>query len=229
MRAVFCNLNDEVINAEIAITGDQAHHLQVVRVTPNEEILILNGKGSKYRSQIISITKKEIVLKILTIEKASPKHQLNLAIACPKKEAFFDIVKLSIELGIQKIIPITSDFSQYEFTPNERLSRIMESALVQSNNLFLPEISSQVTLDAFLNEAQTNLIYFSSKPQPVIFQQDKSLHAVILIGPEAGFSASEEEAILNSKGIQCIHMPTPILRAPTAVATSIGYMLHALS
>ena len=47
----------------------------------------------------------------------------------------------------------------------------------------------------------------------------------ILIGPEAGFSALEELDILSKSNVFSIHLPTPILRAPTAVASSIGYLL----
>ena len=226
MRAVFCEIdNDTVMGAEVNIDGDRAHHLNVVRLKTNEDLLVLNGKGFYFYSKVLSISKKEIMIKIVKVESAKPKHQITLAIAMPKKEAFEDILKNSVELGISQIFPLSSDFSQYNFEPNERVEKILESALVQSNNLYLPGISQQETLADFLNKFTGPLVYFSAQPAVSGEKVHRDSKVTVLIGPEAGFSPTEEEQIRTHKNIIIIHLPTPILRAPTAVATSVGYLL----
>lgn len=230
MRAVFCELDSAIeLETEINISGERAHHLQVVRVKVNEDLLVLNGRGQRFFSKVVNITKKEVVLKILKIENGSHHHHISLAIALPKKDAFEDILKNSVELGIGQIFPLYSEFSQYDYEPSERVGRILESALVQSNNLFLPKISEQINLLDYLKNFSSPLIYFSARPasSELIISSDSNL--TMLIGPEAGFSPSEEEQILAYTNIKVIHLPTPILRAPTAVATSLGFLLGALS
>ena len=49
-----------------------------------------------------------------------------------------------------------------------------------------------------------------------------------LIGPEGGFSNDEIE-LLNELVENHLHLPTPILRASTAVSTCMGYVLSANS
>ena len=229
MRAVFCDLKESAVGEVVIISGDRAHHLQVVRVKIDEEVLVLNGMGQRFFSKVIEVTKKEVVLKILKIESLVPLHQINLAIALPKKDAFEDILRISVELGIGHIYPLSSEFSQYQYAPSERIDRLLESALVQSNNLYLPQIAKQTQLNDYINQLSGSLVYFSASPAPLVGTIDTSSEITVLIGPEAGFSAREEEQIQASKNIKIIHLPTPILRAPTAVATSVGYLLGRLS
>jgi 16S rRNA (uracil1498-N3)-methyltransferase len=99
-------------NSTIVISGERAHHLNVVRVKVGEEILILNGRGLKFFAKIINITKKDIALKIFKFERSTPNDILDLAIATPKKEAFEDILKISVELGINQIVPLFSQYCQ---------------------------------------------------------------------------------------------------------------------
>ena len=42
------------------------------------------------------------------------------------------------------------------------------------------------------------------------------------VGPEGGFSEEEEHQISLIPGSCSIHLPTPILRAPTAIASLAG-------
>lgn len=230
MRAIFCELDNEAATgSEVLISGDRAHHLQVVRIKLDEDILVLNGKGKRFCAKVVSITKKAVGLKVLKVESIKLKHQINLAIALPKKDAFEDILKFATELGINTIYPLTSEFSQYTYEPSERLERIIENALVQSNNLFLPRIAAQTELGDFLENDNGSLIYFSSIPTVTEKKIKDEGPMTVLIGPEAGFSSGEDERIRAYKNIKIIHLPTPILRAPTAVATSVGYLLGSIT
>jgi 16S rRNA (uracil1498-N3)-methyltransferase len=225
MRAVFCDLDIQAGNSTIVISGERAHHLNVVRVKVGEEILILNGVGRKFYAEIINITKKDVTLKILKFESSKPNDILDLAIAAPKKEAFEDILKISVELGINQIVPLFSQYSQYEYSPSERSARVLESALVQSNNQYLPKILKQVDLDNFLEFSEGQILYFSADQTNCLDLVDLKSKIIILIGPEAGFSSVEEAKIKASSKVKVIHLKTPILRAPTAVAAAVGYIL----
>lgn len=226
MRAVFYSFDSGEIGQVVQVTGDTAHHLNVVRVRANETILLLNGKGSKLTGTVESIQKNQVDIKITHAEEFSSTHELSLAIANPKKDAFEDILKAAVELGLKNIYPLSSDFSQYDYAPSERIQRVLESALIQSNNPFFPIIHSQVTLKEFLSKHQETIVFFNSQINP---EQKNAIEnaakKTILIGPEGGFSPAEVAAISGYSQTQEIHLPTPILRAPTAVASSVGYLL----
>jgi 16S rRNA (uracil1498-N3)-methyltransferase len=226
LRAVYNDFDHVNSGDNLVITGDAAHHLNVVRVKVQEVILLMNGKGSIVRGEIHSVSKNQIEIKINHAESFEPKHELSLAIANPKKDAFEDILKLAVELGIRHIFPLSSDFSQYDYAPSERIQRVLESALIQSNNPFFPIIHEQQTLKNFLNTHTNTLVFFNS--QKSLSNKENVIHSAaktILIGPEGGFSPNEVTDILKFSSVQEIHLATPIMRAPTAVASSVGYLL----
>lgn len=229
MRAVFCSFDFAEVGTLLEITGDVAHHLNVVRIRQNETIFLLNGKGSRLTGSVETIQKNLVEVKITQAENLSRTHELSLAIANPKKDAFEDILKAAVELGIKHIYPLSSDFSQYEYQASERIERILESALIQSNNPFFPQIHLQSTLKEFLSTHQNTIAFFNSRSsQAKVGRDDQKAEKTILIGPEGGFSPAEQLLISQYSQIQEIHLPTPILRAPTAVASSVGYLLASL-
>ncbi len=225
MRAIFYPFMKDDHLEIISIKNESAKHLQVVRVKLDDEILVLNGVGARAYTKIVNISKTQVDLFVSRVEESVRCHSINLAIANPKKEAFEDILKISVEMGVVNIFPLKSDYSQYDFIKNERVERIIESALVQSNNAFLPIIHEQVSLLQFLDQLNTPLFFLNSRPMGNVKINKSFDEITLLIGPEGGFSLSEEELITSKAGVISIHMPTPIQRAPTAVASSIGYLL----
>lgn len=225
MRAIFYPFSKETASKSILVVDESAKHLHVVRIKPEEEILVLNGNGLKALTRVGSISKNQIELLVESIEESKNSHEISLAIANPKKDAFEDILKIAVELGVQNIYPLTSEFSQYDYQSSDRVQRILESALIQSNNPFLPTIHPQITLDLFLDQLNSPLYFFNSRPNNCGKAEKISGAKTILIGPEGGFSPREESRILAKSNVFSIHLPTPILRAPTAVASSIGYLL----
>jgi 16S rRNA (uracil1498-N3)-methyltransferase len=226
MRAVLIE-TDLCKDLVLELNEEQAHHLAVVRVRVGDQVLILNGKGGKALAQITSLSKKTGQVQIQSVSADTRKHQISVVLGVPKKDAFEDIVKIAVELGVAEIHPLSTQFSQYEVESNDRLNRLIESALIQSNNLFWPEIYKQTNLDDFLENFVGELVYFSSRPSEIKYKienfSDKKV--AVLIGPEGGFSEEEEAKIVAYKNVNIVHLPTPIMRAPTAVATSIGYLL----
>ena len=225
MRALFhpFDFNDQ---KEIVINDEGVHHLNVVRARINDPLLLLNGRGGKLKTVIKSIEKKMVVVLVQDFEQIEENNDIILAIALPKKDAFEDILKMAVELGIRTIIPLSSQFSQYDYSENERTIRLVESALVQSNNPWLPKIKPQMKLADFLSENTYPLAFFNSLPSPQkLDAQNVRFPLVILIGPEGGFSEGEINLIKSQKNVWEVHLPTPILRAPTAVCASIGYFL----
>ena len=226
MRAVYNDFDNLVSGDNLVLSGDNAHHLNVVRVKVNEVILLMNGKGAILHGEILSISKNQVEIKIQQTENFEATHELSLAIANPKKDAFEDILKAAVELGIQHIYPLTSKFSQYDYVPSERIQRVLESALIQSNNPYFPIIHVQQTLSNFLNNHQNTLVFFNSQKISSKIKNEIQVKAkTILIGPEGGFSSDEVINILKFSNVLEIHLATPIMRASTAVATSVGYLL----
>lgn len=227
MRAVF--LNEFKGGDEIAeITGDSAHHLvKVVRIKPEEKILILNGLGDHFECDVQTVSKKSVTVQILVQKRLEKKHNIDLALCPPKKDATADILKYSVELAINKVFPIESQYSQLKIENNERTFRLIESAMIQSNNPYLLEIEEGrnfETLDELFKDYDF-IYYFSSHSNIKQCEKLENKHKIlIIIGPEAGLSYEEEEFLLTHKKVNVVHFDSWILRSQTAVCSAVGYV-----
>jgi len=225
MRAVYLDHNFE--QNRIELSGEEAHHLlKVVRVKNGEEILGLNGKGTIAKLVVTEIGKKNIIFIVTSTNLLSRARHFDLAIGKTKKEAMDLVLKQAVELGIGKVYILETQYSQRYQINHERIRRILISAMEQSNNPYMPEIL-EADLNSLLTENYDSFSLFSLREA----QNDNNLtensieKSLIFIGPEGGFSSEEEEQILNTEITSAIHIPTNIMRAPTAVSCAVGYLL----
>ncbi|MEX0799260.1 MAG: RsmE family RNA methyltransferase [Bacteriovoracaceae bacterium] len=223
MRALYLP-EDFVEEGETLIKGEKLHHLlNVARVKKDQEIVLLNGKGSKAFGQVAQIDKNK--LKILvsgsTTEKR-PKHLAHLGFGAPKKDALENCLRSCVELGIEKIYLLECERSQKYPLKEERLERIIIAGMEQSNNPFRPDITVCALKDAPL-ERYANIFLASLKKGGGVDSETKG-DSLLLIGPEGGFSQDEEESVLRLKGAAPLNFSTPILRTQTAVPALSAYL-----
>ncbi len=235
MRAIYLkDLKNEIKNNLITIRGEKAHHLQkVARVKVGENILILDGRGFTVEAIIESHGKRELQVKVVESKLIeSNKPNFDLAFCTPKKNACDEILKIATELGINKIYPVHSEYSSRHPFNNERVEKLLESALIQSNNPFFPKFNEVIGFNDLedLFGSYDKVFVFSSKDDvEVPKNQIKSFKkGLVIIGPEGGFSPEEERFLEGGSKTIKIHLSTPILRAPHALSVAIGFLLGCL-
>ena len=87
MRAIFLE-GESFTEGEFLIKGEKTHHLlNVVRLKPGQNLLLLNGSGIKAYATVEKITKKVVEANITKIEKVEVRGALSIAFALPKKDA----------------------------------------------------------------------------------------------------------------------------------------------
>jgi 16S rRNA (uracil1498-N3)-methyltransferase len=228
MRAVFCETIPS--NGAYEVSGDRAHHLiNVIRVKPQEEILLLNGQGEEARAEVIEIKKKSLTLKIIDYVKSENSSLVDLAIAVTKKEALEEILKFAVELQIGNIYFLKTKYSQPFQLKKERVLALMESALIQSNNRYLPvihqgEIDIKTKFKPIVSKYDS-CVFFTLSENPVAKEVKFSSPTLICIGPEAGFDNDEISEFKALDNCHTLTLKTAILRAPTAVVAATGHIL----
>lgn len=229
MRAIL--LTDEEIKREtLSVEGDRFRHLvQVCRLKVGDDILLLDGRGHRARGEITEIKKRDAELNILDLEFLENTHTLCAFIGCPKKDAVEEIIRRGTELGLRKIIFYESEFSTFKYAPNSRFDKIIESALIQSNNFWAPTLQwcDKDDLEKVLGDSKRAILLH---PYPEAFTHPESSGGpnridMICIGPEAGWSELECERISKLSNVEGVRLATPILRAEHALSVAAGYAL----
>jgi len=227
LRAIYIKGFESTDN-ELFIEGDVHKHLsKVVRIKKGEKLKILNGNGRTYNCTVQKIEKKETLIHLDNYTQHEDDRKFHLKVGLTKKEALEEILRKSVELGVASIQFIETEFSQKIMLKEERVQNILESAYCQSNNPWELRIDKTLLfkdLENFIFE-NPNSFFMSLKSDTG--KLDCNKESILLIGPEGGFSESEEEQ-LKQWGSKTIHLPTPILRAPTAAVAGLGFLHHAI-
>lgn len=226
MRAIYIK-NILESDEKIVLDGSVVHHFNnVLKLKIGSEILALDGNGLVCRLNLLKLNKKSAELKILSRERVSRSFNLDIFVGQVKKEAMDLVLKQCAELGVRKVIIGQTKFSQRYPLKLERIEKLLISGIEQSNNPYLPvvEIGDFENLDAY-----SQVIYFSSLSSDTEknFLNLDTRDTLLVYGPEGGYDR-EEESKLKEMGANFIHLKTPIMRTPTALACGVGFYLAAL-
>ena len=102
------------LNEKILIEGGEFTHLsRVLRLKVGDEIIACVDDKYDYHCQIEKVNKNDCLCQVLSksLCQALPKRNIVLFQMMPKKEYFDSILAKSIELGVNKIIPFTSEYT----------------------------------------------------------------------------------------------------------------------
>jgi 16S rRNA (uracil1498-N3)-methyltransferase len=227
MRAVFLSELGEQDVYEII--GDQLHHLlNVIRLEIQEEVMLLDGKGQRILTVAQNISKRSVLLKKMRTESITRKYFIDLALGIPKKDALESCLKQSVELGIRKIFLIRSHYSQTRLPDIERIQGLLTNALEQSNAAYLPELMMTDWEHLPFGDYQACFLLDSQTKDasPRILAPSSMKPSLLVIGPEGGFSTQELSSLYQKEGLVALHLPTPILRTPTAISVGMGMILQ---
>lgn len=189
----------EINNNNAYLTNEEHKHAtKVLRKNIGDTIFITDGLGTICSAEIIDITSKKSTLKILNAEKKEKINNLHIAIAPTKNISRFEFfLEKATEIGISEITPLICDHSERKVIKNDRLDKILVSAMKQSKNYYLPKLNNIVKLSDFIKNNTSTIKYIAhceeSDNKNLLNKANKEKETLILIGPEGDFSVKEIE------------------------------------
>jgi 16S rRNA (uracil1498-N3)-methyltransferase len=217
----------------VILDEEQSKHIvQVLRKQKEEEILLTDGKGTKVHTVIVDDHRKRCEVKIISVEKEKEQlPKVSIAISLIKNASRFEwFLEKATEIGVNEIIPLICERTEKEKFRLDRMQNILISAMLQSQQCWLPSLSEPITFDKLIEKSiDANKLIAHCLPQQkqslFSFIQNSSFiihHSLILIGPEGDFTEKEIEIALE-KNFQPIALGNTRLRTETAgiVAASL--------
>ena len=127
----------------ITLTGDEAQHCtKVLRKRMGEDIYVTDGEGALHTCKIIEISKTECTAEILsTMLQTKRLYDLTISICPTKKQSRIEwFLEKAVEIGVSRIILTQTQRTEKSRFKEDRLHKIVVSAMKQSKNLYLPEV-----------------------------------------------------------------------------------------
>lgn len=216
-------------DATVELGSAQANYLgNVLRLGEGSELLVFDGRSGEWLARIADAGKKRMAL---TVERrtreAASMPDVWLAFAPVKRTQTDWLVEKATELGAARLIPVITRRTIVERVKLERMEAIAIEAAEQCGRTLLPEIAEPQPLIQLLEQrGEMRTLYFADEnggePAASAFHQGPAL---ILTGPEGGFTEEERSAIRSADGAVAISLGPRILRAETAaLATLATYM-----
>jgi len=180
---------------------DSRHCIQVLRMKHGNRVNLIDGKGGFYEGIICSSGSRTVSVRLIRTERNYGKRNyfLHIAIAPTKNIDRFEwFIEKSAEIGIDEITPLLCHRSERKKIRNDRLEKILISAIKQSVNAYLPVLNPMAEFNSFISACREKNKYIAhckgDQKQWLIHAKKYDRKFVVLIGPEGDFS--DEEIIL---------------------------------
>lgn len=242
MRRIFIKA---LLQEELVITGGDAHHLgRVMRARAGDRILVADDEGKVGEYELTGFTESSVSMKLVqqVEERTESPVEIVLAQCLPKGDKLDLIVQKATELGVNVIVPLTSDNCVVRYdgkkakAKQEKWQKIADEAGKQCGRSRLPEVQQVQPFRQWLREAADGkrddtavcMCYENELQQGMkdfLQGQKAAKRFVAIIGPEGGFSLAEA-ALAKELGIASVSLGTRILRAETAAISAAAVIQY---
>jgi 16S rRNA (uracil1498-N3)-methyltransferase len=222
------------LSTNFELPAAAAHHAsRVLRLRVNDEVQIFDGCGNALDATINHISGKCVILGNLQTCMAQPASGLRiiLAQAMCSSDKMDLIVQKATELGASEILPVQTQRCVAKLTGiraekrTEHWRSITISACEQCGRNDLPQIYAPQDLETWLlsvqNSPGSKFILLPCGATHLQIQQKPLVSAILLIGPEGGFSTDEANIALQMNFAPILLGPR-VLRTETAAIAGIS-------
>lgn len=213
----------DITTDTLVLDEDTSKHVTgVLRMKVGESLLLTDGKGTKATAVITDDHRKRCAVNIIHRENEERKSGgVTIAISLVKAAARFEwFLEKATEMGVREIIPLICQRSEKEKFREERLQQIITSAMLQSQQVWMPRLHAPTQFDKIItdtNKQHRFIAHCLPQQKASLAQMDikENETSVMLIGPEGDFTETEIEAALQ-KGFIPVALGNTRLRTETA-------------
>jgi len=221
----FYNESINVETKEVDLNEETSRHVaQVLRMKEGDAINLTNGKGYLFSTEILSSNKKKVAVKIIDKKYIDPPaKKVSIAISLLKNNTRFEwFLEKATEIGIINVIPLLCSRTERVNFRQDRMKNILVSAMLQSQQSWLPGLSDPQKFERFINTEYSGKKFIAhcsngNKSSLLSFQV---IDPLILIGPEGDFTNEEITAALNLNYVE-ISLGNTRLRTETAALVAV--------
>ncbi|MEL7093286.1 MAG: 16S rRNA (uracil(1498)-N(3))-methyltransferase [Pseudomonadota bacterium] len=209
----------------VPLSREQAHYLfGVMRLSVGAAVLLFNGRDGEWRADVAEAGKRggTLVCAEQTLAQGTP-CDLWLLFAPVKKTRTDFIVEKAVEMGVARIVPVQTEFTNAGRVQQARLQANAVEAAEQCGATYVPEVAELSRLDRVLADLGDRRVMFCDEALAGQGQDlpDAPGPWAVLIGPEGGFSDAERKRLQGLAGAHPVALGPRILRAETAAVAAL--------
>lgn len=208
--------------AEGVLTGAEAKHAHVKRISQGDRIMLVDGSGHAAEVTVRDCSRERVVGDVVTEHDVeAPQPQVVLVQAVPKSERAEQAVDLAVQGGVDAIIPWISHRTIARWSADKQDKQVQKwrnqavASAKQSRRAIWPEVHDPVTTNQLAERIagkRAIVLHEDAKTsiRDVDFTGVETLY--VLVGPEGGIGADE----LDLLGAQPVRLGPQVLRTASA-------------
>lgn len=215
----------------IVLSDDAAQHARVRRLEIGDALHLTNGSGSIADGVLERLTKSSAMVRIEQCRDVPAPPRLELFVPVADKERMLWLAEKSAELAVSAWQPVLFRRSS-SVSPRgegekflEKVRARMIGALEQSSGAWLPEIRTELPLDAALvrsSAREASRFFLERGGAPLMGQIPRTTD--VMIGPEGGVEDDERHLIVDAHGWLPVSLADSTLRFETAGVVAAGIL-----
>lgn len=214
------------------------HAVRVLRLGRGDEMVLMDGQGVFYRATITEADRKRCFYHI-TEEIQQPRPwcaTLHLAMAPTKNMDRNEwLAEKATEIGFDELSFLRCKFSERTTIKNERIDKILISAMKQSRKAWKPILNEMIPYADFIKQDYGDCDKFichcygtesgeEFEDKPLLKDLlQRGRNTLVLVGPEGDFSVDEVKAALQA-GFRSVSLGQSRLRTETAALVAVHLM-----
>ncbi len=219
----------------VAVGADEAHHLvHVLRLEPGDSVGLFDGIGGEWLGFVHAVAP---AVTIEVVDAASPAAEppvrVTLAVSLLKGAQMDTVVREATMLGVFAIAPMTSQhvaIGRRTWRGGEsvqRWQRVAVASARQCRRAVVPVIAPVMPFESVLTETGADVTIVCVEPGradgPLVAADagPAPASALVMVGPEGGWSAGEAERAA-AEGARFIHLGPRTLRAEVVPTVALS-------
>jgi 16S rRNA (uracil1498-N3)-methyltransferase len=223
---------DMNVGSELDLPVGVIHRIRsVLRLPPDERVMLFNGNGSEYVARLVSVSHRAARAVITEERRRSTESSLDITLiqSLSRGHRMDYTIQKAVELGVRRVVPVVSKRTTVRLAGARADKRVEHwrgvalHATEQSGRVLVPEISTILPLEeSFDKSAKGRLVLLNPHAETAFAVQPKPAPGLTIIaGPEGGFEVSEIE-MLKAAGAISVHLGPRTLRTETAAVTALS-------
>jgi len=212
----------------VRLQGDVAHHLAtVLRVRPGDQLQLGDGRGTTMAATVQAAARGTVELNVEARTSTPPPFRaIHVAFAPPRLSRAEWLFEHGTEVGIAVFWPLWTARTRPQGERPDRWRKIVLAAAGQCDRAWLPAIRPARELAEFLGDPDLPARRFVALAgAPCLTAADAPAgDTLLLVGPEGGFDAAEQQAALAA-GFQPRGLGPHTLRTETAALVGAALLL----
>ena len=219
----------ESVRSVVLEPAEARHLTSALRRRPGDEIVLADGDGSVAEARLISIERGRVEAEVLSVrhEPEPQSEGVILALGVVGSQAMDWAVQKAVEIGVRRFVPLETDRAQLRGkdlgSRVEHWRRISMQALKQCHRPWAMEIADVIPVRLFVASCSRGGA-IADREGCAIGELPGEIGGVLVVGPEGGFTAEENE-LLKRHGWPRLRLGPHVLRAETAAVVGGAMMV----